>query len=247
VGTDGVELLDFYWKDKEKELQEVIEALKKLNLPVSAYDITNNFVKSSSVERHQEIEKVKNGVRTAKQLGTNIVRVFAGDLSDEFTFDDAKKWIIEGLKSCAADAEKEEVYLALENHGLLAGKSEQVAEIIGKVGSPYVKATFDTGNFLLVHEDPKDAFKKLKDQIVHVHFKDFRKKRSNETLKGFRSVQGKELIGTVPGDGQVDLAYILQGLKDWHYDGWLSIEYEGFEDAQMANEKTVHRLRNLLI
>ena len=130
------------------------------------------------------------------------------------TFENGSSWIIEGLKKCARAAEKAQVYLAIENHGLLAGKSEQVIEIMKEVNSPYVKSTFDTGNFLLVHEKPTDAFEQLKNEIVHVHFKDFREKNENETFHGFRSTEGVELIGVIPGDGEVDLAYIVDGLKN---------------------------------
>lgn len=213
---------------------------------MSAYDITNNFVKESVEERAEEVAKVLHGIQVAKKLGTTIVRVFCGDIQGDLTYENGSAWIIEGLKKCAEIAEKEGIYLAIENHGLLAGKSKQVSEIIKAVNSPFVKSTFDTGNFLLVHEKPKEAFERLKDEIVHVHFKDFREKVENESLRGFRSTEGVELIGVIPGDGEVDLAYIVNGLKNSNYDGWLSIEYEGHDDAKMANEEAVNRLRNLL-
>lgn len=246
INLDGVELLDFYWKNEEGEVEEVLAALKEYNLPVSAYDVTNNFVKQSPEERALEVEKINDGIRMAKKLGTNIVRVFCGDLSGELTYEDGQDWIVEGLKKSAVLAESEGIYLAIENHGLLAGKSEQVEEIIQKVDSPYVRSTFDTGNFLLVHEESEKAFERLKENIVHVHFKDFRVKDAQEQINGFRSTQGVELIGTIPGDGQVNLSYIVNGLKDSHYDGWLSIEYEGFDDPKKANEEAVRRLRELL-
>lgn len=246
ISLDGVELLDMYWKDKDKEIEQVKETLKENDLYVSAYDVTNNFVKESMEERAEEIEKVKNGIQVAKQLGTNIVRVFCGDLYGNLTYEDGQDWIVEGLKACAETAEREQIYLAIENHGLLAGKSDQVENIINSVNSKYVKSTFDTGNFLLVHEEPQHAFDRLKEKVIHVHFKDFRDKEPNELITGFYSTKGIELIGTIPGDGQVDLAYIVKGLKEIEYDGWLSIEYEGFDDAKTANEEAVCRLKNLL-
>lgn len=249
ISLDGVELLDMYWEnkaDKGKEIEQVKAALEKHQLRVSAYDVSNNFVKEASEERAEEVAKIIDGIQVAKQLGTNIVRVFCGDLHGDLTYEDGQSWIIEGLKACAETAEKEQVYLAVENHGLLAGKSTQVTEIIEKVNSPYVKSTFDTGNFLLVHEEPTKAFEQLKDEIVHVHFKDFRKKEADESLRGFKSTEGVELIGVIPGDGEVDLASIVNGLKEVKYGGWLSIEYEGYEDAEMANEEAVNRLRRLL-
>lgn len=246
INLDGVELLDFYWKNEAEELEEVLATLRKNDLTVSAYDVTNNFVKESAEERALEVEKIQAGIRMAKKLGTNIVRVFCGDLSGNLTYQDGQDWIVDGLKESAKLAETEGVFLAIENHGLLAGKSEQVEEIIHKVGSPYVRSTFDTGNFLLVHEASERAFDRLKDYIVHVHFKDFKEKDSSDQMKGFRSTEGVELIGTIPGDGQVNLAYIVNGLKESGYNGWLSIEYEGFDDPQVANVEAVERLRKLL-
>ena len=246
ISLDGVELLDFYWKDKEKELEQVLKALKKYDMPVSAYDVSNNFVKGSREERAAEEAKVLEGIKTAKKLGTDIVRVFCGDLNGELTYEEGQDWIVEGLKHCAEMAEKEQIYLAIENHGLLAGKSQQVQEIINRVNSPYVKSTFDTGNFLLVHENPLDALERVKEQIVHVHFKDFRKKAPHETVRGFKSLEGEELIGVVPGDGLVELRKILDGLESVRYQGYLSLEYEGFDDAKAANEEAVRRLRSLL-
>ncbi|MFJ7936163.1 sugar phosphate isomerase/epimerase family protein [Sporosarcina sp. NPDC096371] len=249
ISLDGVELLDFYWankEDKEQEIEQVRTALKSYNLQVSAYDVTNDFVKESREERAEEVNKVLNGIEVAKKLGTNIVRVFCGDIHGDVTYEKGAAWIIESLKQCAAVAEQEQVYLAIENHGLLAGKSQQVSEIIKIVNSPYVRSTFDSGNFLLVHEKPTVAFEVLKNDIVHVHFKDFREKVGEELLRGFRSTEGLELIDVIPGDGEVDLAYIVGGLVGIHYDGWLSIEYEGHDDAKKANEVAIHRLRNLL-
>ena len=247
IPVDGVELLDMYWTDNNKlEIEQVKMSLDSLNLKVSAYDVTNNFVKKTSEERDAEVRKVLDGIEVAKMLDTKVVRVFCGDINGELTFEEGASWIIEGLKKCAEVAEKAQVYLAIENHGLLAGTSTQVVEILKEVNSPNVKSTFDTGNFLLVHEKPTEAFNQLKNDIVHVHFKDFREKTENDLFNGFRSTEGVELIGVIPGDGEVDLAYIVDGLKKSDYDGWLSIEYEGFDDAKRANEEAVSRLRNLL-
>src|SRR5690625_7781463 len=75
-----------------------------------------------------------------------------------------------------------------------------------KFCSHYLNSTFDTGNFLLVHEEPTAAFEHLKEEIVHVHFKDFREKEPTEDVKSFKSIEGVAFVGVVPGDGAVDLA-----------------------------------------
>lgn len=149
--------------------------MSEYQISVSAYDVSNNFVKKEKEEREKEVNKVIEGIRIAKKLQTIIVRVFCGDLYGDISFADGKQWIIEGLEEAAKCAEVEGVFLAIENHGLLTGKSEQVKEIIESVKCKYVLSTFDTGNFLLVGENSSNAFATLKNEIIHVHLKDFQK------------------------------------------------------------------------
>ncbi|RZT21502.1 sugar phosphate isomerase/epimerase family protein [Fictibacillus sp. BK138] len=247
LNLEGVELLDFYWKNKEEELPEVIECLKNSSLTVSCYDASNDFVKETVEERRSEIQKVMDAVDTAKQLGTHCVRVFCGDLKPGMDYSVGKDWIISSLKECAKYAESQGVVLAIENHGLLAGKSGQVKEILAEVGSPAVKSTFDTGNFLLVEDDPLSAYENLKNDIAHVHFKDFRKRTAADGERGFKGLGEKYWIGVIPGDGEVQLAEIISKLKRDHSEMWLSLEYEGDKDAKVAVPEAVNRIRKLVM
>jgi sugar phosphate isomerase/epimerase len=240
---EGVELLDIYWKDIENELPEVKRALSKYGLTVSAYDVTNDFVKKEKEEREKELDKVIEGIRTAKKLGTDVVRVFCGDLKQGIPYEEGKQWIVECLKKAVQYAEEAKIYLAVENHGFFAGKSEQVKEIIEEVENPYVRSTFDTGNFLLVGEDPSEAFARLKEEIVHVHFKDFRRKRETDPVGGFQSLTGEEWVAVSPFDGEVPLAKIVQQMKNAGYDQWMSLEYEGHEDPKKAVPAALERIR----
>ncbi|ANX13814.1 AP endonuclease [Fictibacillus arsenicus] len=246
LNLDGVELLDFYWKNKEEELKEVIEYLEHSPLEVSCYDVSNDFVKETAEERKSEIQKVKDAVDTAKRLNTRCVRVFCGDLTPNMDYAIGKEWIISSLIECAKYAETQGVMLAIENHGMLAGKSEQVKEILAEVGSPNVKSTFDTGNFLLVEDNPLAAYQKLKNEIAHVHFKDFRLRNSGDTHSGFKGLGEKYWIGVIPGDGEVVLSEIISNLKRDRVDTWLSLEYEGYDDAKVAVRDSVNRIRKLL-
>src|SRR5690554_5684938 len=90
IGLDGVELLDMYWKDEEKEIPKVKHLLSERNLQVSAYDISNNFVKTSEEERNNEIQKVYKGIDIATKLNTKVVRIFSGDLSENVSFEQGK-------------------------------------------------------------------------------------------------------------------------------------------------------------
>ncbi|KIL49856.1 sugar phosphate isomerase/epimerase family protein [Jeotgalibacillus soli] len=240
--VQGAELLDFYSDGKNDELLEAKKWLNEAGIAVSAYDVSNDFVQSDASERRKEEEKVLRAIETARMLETSIVRVFCGDVKEGITFDQGRSWIVEGLSRCAEEASQAGIRLAIENHGLLAGKSEQVRSIIEEVQSPFVGSTFDTGNFLLVGGDPLASLEELMPHIFHVHFKDFRKKLPEEQLKGFRSLSGEEWIGEVAGDGLVPAQSIVHRLSEARYNGFLSVEYEGYAEPEVANIETIKRL-----
>lgn len=243
---DGVELLEFFWKDKSNELPKVKEILDKYNLEVSAYAVSNNFVKETSEERAKELEKIYIGVDTAIELNTRIVRVFSGDLKPPYTYEQAKEWIIEGLKEGAKYAEKNNVILALENHGLLAGRSDQVREIIKLVGSNHLRSTIDIGNFLLVGERSVDAVKNLVDLAAHIHLKDFKKVPPDYQGEAYKGIGDVRLIGTIAGEGEVNLREVLKILHNAGYKGYLSLEFEGPEDPKYGVEKSIENTRKIL-
>ena len=109
----------------------------------------------------------------------------------------------------------------------MAGRSDQVRKIIETVNSPALRADLDTGNFLLVNQDPTDAARELARLVALVHLKDFRRARSDETEHVYAGLDGTPFTGAVVGEGQVDLPAIVGLLDKAGYHGWLSLEYEG--------------------
>jgi len=228
--VEGVELLDYFWKDKKTELPAVKKQIADSGLKLAVYSIGNDFCQGDAAARAKQLDDLKDGVDTANALGVNLVRVFSGHHKDNFTFEDSLGWILEGLSAGAEYAEKNGVVLALENHGLMAGRSDQVRGIIEKVNSPALRANLDTGNFLLVGQDPTDAARELADVVALVHLKDFRKARPDETIHVYKGLDGVGYTGTVTGEGGVDLPTIVSILGAAGYEGWLSLEYEGGMD-----------------
>ncbi|MBW7460701.1 sugar phosphate isomerase/epimerase, partial [Paenibacillus sepulcri] len=175
-----------------------------------------------------------------------VVRVFSGDKAGDVSYEQASDWIIDGLKEASAYAASQGVTLCLENHGLFAGKAEQVLNVIREVGSEHLRSTFDTGNFLLVDESPSEAAVKLADHISHVHLKDFALVEQDYEGKIYTSLSGQRYAGFAPGEGSVDLPFILGHLKDNGYNGRLTVEYEGDEEQKQGSERSILNLRRML-
>lgn len=241
----GVELLSVFW-DKEIDVPAVQEALERTGLQVACFGACNNLAVPYEVNRKEQLKDILNSIDMAALLGAKVVRVFSGDKSAETTFEQAKVWIIEGLKEAASYAEKRGVTICLENHGYFAGKAEQVIEVINQVNSPMVRSTFDTGNFLLVDESPTKAMDQLKDRISHVHFKDFRQADDDDSGNVYKSLAGNRYAGAVAGEGSVDLRYMIEALQQSGYKGWLTVEYEGNEEQKSGSIRSINNLAALL-
>jgi sugar phosphate isomerase/epimerase len=51
---------------------------------------------------------------------------------------------------------------------------------------------------------------------------------------------------TIAGDGNIGISKAIKSLVDAGYDGYLSLEYEGPDEARYANKKGLENLRRIL-
>lgn len=245
IGADGVELLDFFYKDLEQDRRLAQQALEDTGLPCPIFSVANNFAKTDPAERASQLDRVKFGVDEAVRYCAKVVRVFAGDVAEGVTFDQARTWIIEGLAAASDYAGANGVNLALENHGRLAGRGDQVLGLIQDVrsrcGHDALGANPDTGNFLLVDQSSPEAVGQVANVALMVHFKDF---RSGEGP--YVALSGKTFRGTVIGDGEVDLHGCVRALSSAGFDGWYSLEYEGEGDPIDEVQLSLLNARHIL-
>jgi sugar phosphate isomerase/epimerase len=237
-GADGVELLDYFYRDVESDRCAALTALEATGLPCPIFSVGNNFAQSDPTKREEALNAIRFGIDEAPKLGAKVVRVFAGDSEPGVDFDDAREWIIEGLTVAAREAAEAGLKLALENHGKLAGRGAQVREIIDEVrfrsDTDAIGANPDTGNFLLVDQESHEQLALVAPVAYMVHFKDFRQAEPEATGTVYESLSGKRYQGTAIGEGDVDLYACLEHLKQAGFEGWLSLEYEGMEDPFTA-------------
>lgn len=250
AGADGVELLEYFYSDLDADRKAAMKALEETGLPCPIFSVGNNFAKTDPVERKQQLEKIVFGVDEALRYGATVVRVFAGDVSEGITFDQARGWIVEGLSEASLYAAKHRVKLALENHGTLAGRGDQVRGIIDDVramsGTDVLGANPDTGNFLLVNQPSHEAIKQVASYANMVHFKDFSHAPADLEGWAYTALDGSRFVGAAVGEGEVDLAQCIQELRAVGYQGWLSVEYEGAEDPITAIPRCIANARKQL-
>jgi sugar phosphate isomerase/epimerase len=263
AGADGVELLDFFYNDAGADRVALFTseqvaakrdkakaALAETGLPVPIFSVANNFAKHDPAEREIDLKKIQFGVDEAGNYGAKVVRVFAGDVSESVTFDDAREYIVDGLAKASAYAYERGIKLALENHGTLAGRGDQVCGLIDDVrsraGNYALGANPDTGNFLIVGQPSHEAIRQVAPYAYMVHFKDFAPAPEDWTGFSYKTIEGDPLVGMAVGEGVVDLATCVGSLKRAGFDGWLSVEYEGEEDAMSAVPRSIANARKYI-
>src|SRR3954453_18297312 len=74
AGADGVELLDFFYRDVVTDRQNAMQALKETGMPSPIFSISQNFAKPPAEERRAQLEKIKFGVDEAMHYGSGVVR-----------------------------------------------------------------------------------------------------------------------------------------------------------------------------
>jgi len=209
IRLDGIELTLYWLPSKDKSYFRRLKRLSLFHgLPISCAGISTNFCNPDSSERRKAIEKVKEGLEIACELGAPCLRVFGGYVPEGHTEADAMRWVTESLRSCVDYAEDKGVVIAIENHGGITAKAGNVIRIIENVDSPWVRVNLDLGNY---RESTYEEIAKTVPYAVHTHAK-----------------------VSVAGGVKLDYQKIKGILESKGYNGFLSIEYEEKEDPRIG-------------
>lgn len=242
----GVEGIDILHRQMQSEDKNYINKLKRhafLNgIAFTCLSIHQSFVSPDKEVLRKEIEHTMKCIALAAEMGIPCLRLNSGRWGtiksfDElmknrgiepilpgYTEDDGFKWCIDSIQQCLPVAEKYGVLMALENHWGLCSTPEGQLRIKKAIDSPWLGILMDTGNFL---ENP---YSKLEMIAPYTSF-----------------VQAK----TYYGGGEwytleLDYKRIISILQKVNYHGYISLEYEGKEDAATAVPKSIEMLREAM-
>lgn len=248
LGVEAVDVLHRQMDIPEKEplTAEHRAYLRKLKrqafrngLELACLSTHQTFLTPDAAKLATNVEHTKKCIEICYEMGAPCLRVNTGRWGtiedfDElmrkrgiepmlpgYTEEDGFKWVIDGIQRCLAKAEECGVLLALENHWGLARLPEGQLRILNSINSPWLGALMDTGNFL---EDPYDKLKMIAPKTVYVQAK------------------------TYNGGGEwytLDLDYkrIAKILAGVNYCGYVSLEFEGKQDPDIAVPRSLAVLR----
>lgn len=218
---------------------QVRAASDQAGLAIMNYTIGADFLKGSNGDWQAEAERLKSEVQVAKILGAPGMRHdatggFPPGMVGAKGFDDALPGLAKGCRRVTEYAADLGIRTMVENHGYFCQDSERIEKLINAVNHPNFGALIDMGNFMCADDPPEQAVGRLAPYVFHVHAKDFHFKSGmlpNPGKGWFRSRGGNYLRGSIIGHGDVPVLQCLGILKRAGFQGVLSIEFEGMEDA----------------
>jgi sugar phosphate isomerase/epimerase len=167
--------------------------------------------------------------KLARDLGTDMVRIFTGYERPDVPFDQQYAMVIEGLKLAGHESAKYGVTLAVQNHHDIGAGHDMMHWLLKEVNLPNVKAAFDAWSPVLqglTSEELRAAVLKMKPFIVHTTAADYvrlPRYRYEDPLINF--VQCETLLRAVPmGEGIVDYETFFNSLKEIGYQGYIGYE-----------------------
>lgn len=187
---------------KEEDFRKLRQELAHFGLSVLSLSAHSNLA------TEEGCAYLVSALRCARELGARVVNTGTVDREEDENL--LKKY----LEWLSREAERCDVFLALEVHGDVFSSGRRLRELLEEVQLPHVGINYDTGNALFYgNVRPEEDLQACLPWIVHMHLKD---KRGGYRVWDFPPL----------GDGMVDFPTIFRILQEGEKDIPLSVEIE---------------------
>ena len=233
AGMDLIYISVDYW---EKDCEELAPLLAKLDIGIEGMYGWCYFSGNPDREDYKEM------IDLAAQAGADNLLIVPGMITmpgskKKVNSQQAIDNIVAGMRKAVTYGEEKGISVLMEDYDDLASPYSSIA------GMNYfmdqiegLGCAFDTGNFVIYHEDEYEAFETFANKIRTVHLKD----RSNEPPHpgGYSAVtvDQTESWTCVLGSGDLEIQEILEGLAANGYKGNVIVEMYGVGSDYMLED-----------
>jgi protein FrlC len=222
IGYGGVDLFtgaphawpQDYTKGDRDALKKLIseQGLKLTGFAVAGglLGLQYNFSAPRESVRKLTVEYYKDNIKLANDLGCPLMNVLTGNVLYGTSFEQARKWTMEGLHELVAEAEKTNFILGLHPQYIaespLMVSVDDALLMIKELNSKCVKIIYDTAQQNISYRNFMDDIRKAGRHLCYLHGAD------NDGIRWTHEALGK---GTVDWEG------IVYALKEINYDGYI--------------------------
>jgi len=227
----------------EDDVKAFIEMAKDYNIQTPFGCLENDFTLADEASHQKMVNYVLRQIPVLSSLGATHVRLFAGFTPSEQITAPIWNRMIDAFRACQAECQKHQMKIAIETHGRLSWKGEEVThshtvsthpDFLRRLLEelpPEIGFNYDPGNLKAVNPADKTyLLPLLNDRINYCHLKDWR-----------RLGDGWEACAI--GDDDLDYGSLLPQM---HFDGVYLIEYEPVKDVEAGIQRSLSYLQSIL-
>jgi sugar phosphate isomerase/epimerase len=224
LGVTGVDVTGYWLKSMDPGYLAGLRHLGFRNeVPFSGAACGVSMVHADAAARAHALEEIKQWVDATERLGASHLRVFAGELPKGATVEQGIRWTVEVMKPACDYSATKGITLGVEDHSGVTQTADVCLEIMRRVDSPYAGINLDISHF--IPSPAQDAYAQIEACIpfaTHTHIHD------------------------VFDDGTpIDFERVWKLFAQGGYKGYMSLEYEGKEDAMTAVPRLLEQTRTL--
>ena len=224
MGVNGLDMTTYWLKSTDSDYLLSLRHLAfKEGMPFSGAACRAGLLQPDDAKRREVVEEIKTWVDRTDVLGASHLRVFAGKLPAGATPAQGVDWTVESMKAACDYAAKKGITLGVETHSGITQKADITLEILRRVDSPYAGITLDITHF--ISDSDEDLYKQIEACIPYATQTHIRDHFDNHH--------------------PIDLDRIWQMFARAGYKGYMSLEYQGREDALIAAPNLVQRMKAL--
>ena len=205
----------------------VKERLDARGLKAGSFIYMANLAAVDEEGYDKRVQDAKAAVDTALLFGTDILMLApqAHEGIENNTPEEIRDSLVKHLMPVVSYAKEKKVHVVVEDTPDLRlhfCSMEDVKAVLDRV--PGLEMVYDSGNMILVKEDPVTYFRTFRDKIAHVHIKDMQEADPKAFLAD-HDVDGRAMTGAPTGTGLIDLDAVMAAMRETEYDGGVTIEF----------------------
>ncbi len=228
---DAVDLTAYYFPGypevpPDDFLYEIKRKAFMHGLGISGTGIRNNFTDPDENKRKKDVELIKNWILAASKMGAPVIRIFAGQPSeDNFDRDQVLEKMIPDIRECVNFGKSHGVMVGIQNHNDFIKTSEQAKQVLDKISSDWFGLILDTGSYRF-----GDPYQEIQN-----------------TARFAINWQVKEKIYLNGKEEEVNLKKLVGIIRESGYRGYLPVETLPPSDPRIAVPALVKKLKKALM
>lgn len=236
LGLGGIELMNFCRELKTPDIDgaaRLFNAAKEKDLYVPCLTV-NSDIPTSPDEAVETLKKYADicAALGIKYLHHTIAKDFrCYDISD-IEINRRFEVCIPAVKQVCEYANSINVSILTENQGFVFNGVSNMRRLYERTGGK-IGFIADTGNTLFLDEKPEKFIKEFKNNVYHVHIKDYKIADGDDPDEPvYISRGGMRFTDAEIGTGIIPLDCVINTLNDINYRGMFSLEFNGVKDCE---------------